>query len=394
MKRVFLQFLVVIMFFAGLLTLKAQVRTQDSRVVTTALPFLRIAGDPRSAGMADMGVATSPDAWSQQWNPAKYSFMTREQAVGVAYTPYLGQLVNDIGIGQLAYANRINEQSAFAASLRYFGLGTIFITEDGETGFEENPNEFILDGSYSLKLSDQFSMAVTGRFLRSDLRFQATDQDASAASSFSVGISGYYQSEEVAIGDMYGRYRGGFNISNIGPKISYDVGGREDFLPTNLGLGGGVDFYLNDGFSKIGVTAEFNKLLVPTPPIREDGDENMNGTPNEIIEGQDDDVSFFSGIFQSFGDAPGGFSEELKEVTWALGAEYTYDDSFSLRTGYFNEADEKGGRKYLSLGAGFKFSEINVDLSYLFSTSRVRSPLEGTLRFGLTFNFGDEYLEY
>jgi hypothetical protein len=344
--------------------------------------------------MGDMGVATSADAWSQQWNPAKYSFMQREQALGVAYTPYLGQLVNDIGIGQLVYANRINEQSAFAASLRYFGLGTIFITEDGVNGTEENPNEFVLDGSYSLKLSDEFSMAVTGRFLRSDLRIQSQNADASAASSFSVGISGYYQTEEVAIGDMYGRYRAGFNISNIGPKVSYDVGGQENFLPTNLGLGGGIDLNLNDGFSKIAITAEFNKLLVPTPPIRDLQDQDNDGDRREILEGQDDDVSFFSGIFQSFGDAPGGGAEELKEVTWALGAEYTYNDSFALRTGYFNEADEKGGRKFLSLGTGFKFSEINVDLSYLFSTSRVQSPLEGTLRFGLTFNFGDEYVEY
>ncbi|WP_194850904.1 type IX secretion system outer membrane channel protein PorV [Nonlabens antarcticus] len=390
MKRVLLQSLTFILFLIAMVPAVAQ----DSRLIQTGLPFLRIAGDPRSAGMADMGVATSPDAWSQQWNPAKYSFMQREQALGIAYTPYLGQLVNDIGIGQLVYANRINEQSAFAASLRYFGLGTIFITEDGENGFEENPNEFVFDGSYSLKLSEQFSMAVTGRFLRSDLRIQSQSADASAANTFSVGISGYYQSEEVPIGDMYGRYRGGFNIANIGPKFSYDLGGRENFQPTNLGIGGGIDLNLNDGFSKIGITAEFNKLLVPTPPVRDLQDTDGDGDRREILEGQDDDVSFFSGIFQSFGDAPGGASEELKEVTWALGAEYTYDDSFALRTGYFNEADEKGGRKFLSLGAGFKFSEINVDLSYLFSTSRVQSPLEGTLRFGLTFNFGEEYLEY
>jgi hypothetical protein len=390
MKRVLLQSLTLFLFLIAIVPVVAQ----DSRTITTALPFLRIAGDPRAAGMGDMGVATSPDAWSQQWNPAKYSFMQREQMLGVAYTPYLGQLVNDIGIGQLVYANRINEQSAFAASLRYFGLGTIFITEDGVSGTEENPNEFVLDGSYSLKLSDQFAMAVTGRFLRSDLRIQSQNADATAASSFSVGISGYYQTEEVAIGDMYGRYRGGFNISNIGPKVSYDVGGQENFLPTNLGLGGGVELNLNDGFSKIGITAEFNKLLVPTPPIRDSQDQDNDGDRREILRGQDDDVSFFSGIFQSFGDAPGGGAEELREVTWALGAEYTYNDSFALRTGYFNESDDKGGRKFLSLGTGFKFSEINVDLSYLFSTSRVQSPLEGTLRFGLTFNFGDEYIEY
>ncbi|AZQ43626.1 type IX secretion system outer membrane channel protein PorV [Nonlabens ponticola] len=370
------------------------VQAQDSRVITTALPFLRIAGDARAGGMADMGVATSPDVWSQQWNPAKYSFIDREYQAGIAYTPYLGQLVNDIGIGQIAFANKFNEQSAFAGSIRYFGLGTIFITEDGETGTEESPNEFVIDGTYSLKLSEQFSMAVTGRFLRSDLRIQSQSNDASAASSFSVGVAGYYQSEEIPYNDFSGRWRGGFNISNIGPKISYDTGGQENFLPTNLGLGGGFDFILDDGFSKIGVTAELNKLLVPTPPIRDLQDQDEDGDRQEILQGQDDDVDFFSGIFQSFGDAPGGSSEELKEITWALGAEYTYDDTFALRTGYFNESDEKGGRQFLTLGAGFKFSEIVLDLSYLFSTSAVQSPLEGTLRFGLTFNFGDEYVQY
>ncbi len=387
MNRVLTSCLTLGLFLLTLLPSTAQ--ENINRNITPALPFLRIAGDPRAAGMGDMGVATSPDAWSQQWNPAKYSFMQREQAVGVAYTPYLGQLVNDIGIGQLVYANRINEQSAFAASLRYFGLGTIFITDDGETGTQEKPNEFVLDGSYSLKLSDQFSMAVTGRFLRSDLRIQSQNADASAASTFSVGISGYYQSEEVPIGDMYGRYRGGFNVSNIGPKFSYDQGGRDNFLPTNLGLGGGLDLNLNDGYSKVGITAEINKLLVPSPQDFDD-DGDIDVTDREEYES----IGFFPGIFQSFGDADGGFSEEVKEVTWALGVEYTYNDAFAVRTGYFNESDEKGGRKFLSLGAGFKFSEINVDLSYLFSTSRVQSPLEGTLRFGLTFNFGDEYTEY
>lgn len=373
----------------------AQAQDNDTRTITTALPFLRIAGDARSAGMGDMGVATSADAWSQQWNPAKYAFLLREQNVGLAYTPYLGNLVNDIDIAQLVYANRINDNSAFAASLRYFSLGSITLRQDAnDPGREESPNEFVLDGTYSLKLSEQFAMAVTGRFLRSDVRIQGVNNDATAANSFGVDVSGYYQSEEVAISDLTGRYRAGFNISNIGPKISYDVGGQENFIPTNLGLGAGMDFFLNDGLSKVGVTVEFNKLLVPTPPVRETQDSNGNGIFNEILEGQDDDVTFINGIFQSFGDAPGGFSEELREFTWALGAEYTYNDSFALRAGYFNEADDKGARKFLSMGAGFKFSSINIDLSYLFSTSRVRSPLEGTLRFGLSFQFGDEYTEY
>jgi hypothetical protein len=391
MKKIFLLFIVVTFVIPS--TSNAQ--DNDTRVITTALPFLRIAGDARAAGMGDMGVATSPDAWSQQWNPAKYAFSTSEHKFGIAYTPYLGNLVDDIAIAQLVYSNRINEQSAFAASLRYFSLGSIILRQDAaDPGREENPNEFVLDGTYSLKLSEQFAMAVTGRFLRSDLRIQGVDNDASAANSFAVDVSGYYQSEEEAYDNFNGRWRGGFNISNIGPKVSYDAGGQENFLPTNLALGGGFDFILNDGFSKIAVTAEVNKLLVPTPPIREDGDANGNGNPREILEGQDDDVTFINGMFQSFGDAPGGFSEEIREFTWALGAEYTYNEAFALRLGYFNEADDKGARKFLALGTGFEFSQINIDLSYLFSTSRVNSPLEGTLRFSLTFNFGDEFTEY
>jgi hypothetical protein len=224
--------------------------------------------------------------------------------------------------------------------------------------------------------------------LRSDLRIQASTEDASAASSFAVDISGYYQSEEIAMSDFNGRWRGGFNISNIGPKIKYDEVGQENFLPTKLGLGAGFDFIL-DQYNTIGANLELNKLLVPTPK-----DFNGDGVLDAEDADQYNDIGFISGMFSSFGDAPGGFSEELSEFTWALGVEYWYQDVFALRTGYFNESEDKGSRKFLSLGAGFKYTSINIDLSYLFSTSRVRSPLEGTLRFGLTFNLGDTYTEY
>lgn len=384
--------------FLILVSNQAQAQTDnatDTRVILTALPFLRIAADARAAGMADMGVATSPDAWSQQWNPAKFAFSDRQTKVGVSYTPYLRRLVPDIDIAQLAYSNRINEFSAFAGSIRYFSLGDINLTTGpNDPGRTESPNEFIVDLTYALRLSERFSMAVTGRYLRSDLRFQDTDNDASAANSFGVDVSGYYQSEEIAYNSFNGRWRGGFNVSNIGPKISYDEGGQENFIPTNLALGGGFDFILNDGYSVIGVTAEVNKLLVPTPPVREVGDANGNGVFREVLDGQDDDVEFIQGIFQSFGDAPGGFSEELEEFTWAIGAEYTYDNSFTVRTGYFNESDSKGARKFLTLGAGFEFSSINIDLAYLFATGRINSPLEGALRFSLSFSFGEEYDEY
>lgn len=358
----------------------------DSRVITTGVPFVLIAADPRAAGMGDMGVATSSDGFSQQWNPAKYAFSLSEQGVGVTYTPYLNKLANDIFLGNLTYFNRINERSAVAASFRYFSLGEIEFRETADQiPLYQSPNELTFDVSYALRLSDRFAMAVAGRYLRSDLKLQVGLDDATAAGTFAVDIAGYYQSEEIPYNDFDGRYRFGFNISNLGPKLKYDETGQENFLPTNLGLGGGFDFIL-DEYNTVGVSVEFNKLLVPTPPVR-----NEDGS---VYEGKENDVNFLKGVFQSFGDAPGGFSEEIKEVTWALGAEYWYQDVFAFRAGYFNESDEKGARKFASFGAGFRYTSINIDISYLFSTSKVQSPLEGTLRFGLTFNFGDTYDEY
>jgi len=235
-------------------------------------------------------------------------------------------------------------------------------------------------------------MSVAMRYLRSDLKLDTGNNDTAAASTFGVDISGFYQSEEEAYNDFNGRWRMGFAIQNIGPKFKYDEGGQENFQPTNLRLGAGFDFIFDD-YNKIAVTAEVGKLLVPTPPVYgyvdTDGDQTQDGDePTIIVEGKDPDVSFLSGMFQSFGDAPGGFSEELKEFTWSLGAEYLYQDSFAFRAGYFNESEEKGARKFLALGAGFKYNVVNIDLSYLFSASKVQSPLENTLRFSLTFNIG------
>lgn len=363
----------------------------EGRPITTGVPFLAIAADARSAGMGDQGVATSPDAYSQQWNPAKYAFIERKQGVGFNYTPYLSQLVNDIFLGQVTYYNRINERSAFAGSLRYFSLGEIEAV-DNESQIENplilSPNEFTLDLSYALRLGDHFSMAVAGRYLRSNLKLQVQDEDASAASSLGVDIAGFYQSEQIAYNDFDGRWRGGFNISNIGPKIKYDDAGQENFIPTNLRLGGGFDFIL-DAYNTIGIGLEFNKLLVPSP-------QDFNG--DGVIDGSDNseyqNIGFLEGVFQSFGDAPNGISEEVKEVAWSLGAEYNYDNVFAFRAGYFNESDLKGARKFATLGLGFQYSAVDIDVSYLFSTTQVRNPLENTLRFGLTFSFGDSYREY
>lgn len=383
----------------------------DSRVITTGMPFALIAPDARAAGMGDMGVATSVDAFSQQWNSSKYAFSETKSGISLSYTPYLKKLVNDMGIAYLSYFNRLDERSAFAASFKYFGLGEIEFTNNiGDPVETVKPNELSLDVSYALRLSDQYAMSVAMRYLLSDLRLNYNPNiDAKAASSFGVDISGYYQSEEEVYSDFNGRWRAGWAIQNIGPKFKYDDGGADNFQPTNLRLGGGFDFIF-DQYNKLGVTLEVAKLLVPTPPILGDlynySDTNGNGVYDEgeettlieenvIYKGKSQDVNFLSGIFQSFGDAPGGFSEEIKEFTWALGAEYMYQDSFALRAGYFNESEDKGARKFMALGAGFKANVVNIDLSYLFSTAKVQSPLEGTLRFSLTFNIGSgTYMEY
>lgn len=393
------------------LLLTNQFLQAQDRVITTGVPFLLVAADARAAGLADQGVATSTDVFSQQWNPAKYAFALDKQGFSVSYTPYLTELVNDISLGQVTYYNRINERSAFAGSLRYFGLGEIELRQT----FDDipqvvKPNELALDGSYSLKLSDRFSMAVAGRYIRSALRIPSGDSgDAKPASSFAIDVAGFYQSEEVALNDFNGRLRLGFNFQNMGPKINYDAGESDDqsanFLPANLRLGGGYDFIF-DEYNKVSINLELAKLLVPTPPafvlaVDSDGDGEINNEEQTAADlayqeklNDYQSITWTEGIFKSFGDAPDGFSEELKEFTYSIGGEYVYQDSFAMRLGYFNESLEKGGRKFFSLGAGFKYNVVKVDVSYLFSASKVKNPLENTLRFSLTFNFGDKYDEY
>jgi hypothetical protein len=370
-----------------LLTIPSIKAQDEPNPITTAAPFLLIVPDARSGGMGDIGVATSSDANSQHHNPAKYAFLNSQFAVGVNYTPWMRELVSDVFLGGFSLGNRLNERSAWAASFKYFTLGEIQLTDDSgsEIGLEK-PNELSIDGTYALKLNETFSMGVTLRYIRSDFALKVANSELNTVNTFGVDISGYYQSEENNYGDFNGKWRGGFNLSNIGPKVKYSDGGRENFIPTNLKLGGGFDFILDD-YNTIAATLELTKLLVPTPPLRDP-------VTGEIIEGKDDEVGFFKGMFQSFGDAPGGFSEEMKEFTWALGLEYMYDNAFAVRTGYFNENDLKGGRKYFTLGAGFKFKSSNIDISYLFNSSDVNNPLENTLRFSLAFDFGDLYEDY
>jgi len=389
MKNRLLAVLAVLFFTnAAMAQDETEAPTISDRTITTAVPFLLISGDARASGLGDQGVATSPDAFSQQWNPAKFAFANIKNGVGLSYVPYLRQLVTDINLGVLSYYNRLNERSAVAGSLRYFGQGEIELREtpDQQPQIVE-PSELGLDLSYALRLSEQFSMAVTGRYIRSNLQIQTDSNDATPANTFGVDISAFYQSDEIAYNDFNGRWRGGVNISNIGPKIKYDDSGQENFIPTNFKAGVGFDFIL-DGDNTVSAVGEFNKLLVPTPS-------DSNG--DNRIDNEDDwyNESSFGAIVSSWGDAPGGFSEELKEINWSLGAEYWYRDSFAFRLGYFNESEEKGFRKFVTLGAGFKYNAINIDASYLFSTAKaVTNPLEGSLRFSLSFNFGEDYNEY
>lgn len=356
-----------------------KVNAQD-RAISTAAPFMLIVPDARAGGMGDMGVATSSDAWSLFHNPSKIAFSDRQVKAGITYSPWLRNLTDDIFVGSGSYINRFSENAAWGADFKYFSLGEIQLTDNsGESLGSINPNEFVATGSYALKLSETFSMGVSLKYLRSNLAFNNTEGNAlQPVNSFAVDISGYYQSFEENYGDFNGRYRIGFNIANIGPKVTYTPGtGNEDFIPTNLKLGGGFDFILDD-YNIISTNVEFTKLLVPTP--QEDGSDREKG--------------WIEGIFGSFGDAPDGFSEELSEFTYALGLEYLYNQAFAIRAGYFHESPDKGNRKYFTLGGGFKTNALNIDLSYLINSSDVNNPLENSLRFSLSFDLGEIYDNY
>ena len=353
----------------------------SNRVITTGVPFLLITADARAAGMGDLGVATSVDNYSQYWNPAKYVFSSNKKGFGLSYTPYLSKLVDDIFLGNITYYNKVDERSSWATSLRYFSLGDIqfndFIGGSIIDQGMERPSELTLDLSYSLKLSPEFSMAVAGRFIFSDLKI-AANSDNSSASTLGVDIAAFYKSEVFDLSSKKAVFRSGLNISNIGPKLNYDSGEQKSFIPTNLRTGAGLELFIDENNS-IGLYSEFSKLLVPTPVAVYDKNQNIIGY------GQPD-IDFVSGIFKSFTDSPNGLSEELSEITIALGLEYSFQGAFLIRTGYFNESIEKGSRRYLTMGAGFNLNFIDIDISYLFSTSRVRNPLENTIRFSLSMN--------
>lgn len=360
-----------------------QSSTSGANVVSTAVPFLTIAPDSRAGAMGDAGVATSPDMNSQHWNPAKYAFIESDLGVALSYSPWLRNLVDDINLAYLSAFKRIDEQQVVSASLRYFSLGGItFRNEYGELQGQQNPNEFAFDVAYSRLLSEKFSGSVALRYIRSDLTggMPVGGVESHAGNSFAADIAFYYR-DEMRHNRKNSVFSAGVNISNIGSKISYTDGETKDFIPANLRLGTSYEMELDD-YNSLNFALDLNKLLVPTPDTESLTDEN-----GVIVGGGfSEDKSVIGGIISSFSDAPGGFKEELQEITVSLGVEYWYQKQFALRAGYFHENENKGNRKYFTAGAGFKLNVFTLDFSYLFPTQR-NHPLENTLRFSLAFDF-------
>lgn len=361
----------------------------DFNPVTTGVTSLSIAPDARGAAMGDIGAATDPDINSQYWNPSKYAFAYSHGAIGLSYTPWLRKLVNDIFLGSLAGYWKIGSQDnqAISASLRYFSLGEVNTsTSGGGTGQSLNPYEMAFDLGYSRKLSDKFSMGVTFRYIFSDLGFSdsyAGDQ-SKGASAFAADISGYFTTYPI-IGRNECQWSWGWNISNIGTKVSYNNGEDPAFLPTNLRLGTTFTFPLAD-YHNLSLSLDFNKLLVPTRPRESDYDDTPEGQVEYLNALEDwQNMSPITGIFKSFSDAPGGFKEELREINYSIGAEYSYNQQFFLRAGYYHESQFKGNRQYFGIGAGFSLNVVRLDASYMMATAQT-SPLDQTLRFTLTFD--------
>lgn len=380
---------------AALLTLCAFPASADSsgknefNPVETGVTSLGIAPDARGASMGDLGAATEPDANSQYWNPSKYAFAYSQAAVSLNYTPWLRKLVNDIFLADLSGYYKIgsNDNQAISASLRYFSLGEVTTSQqEGVVGETLSPYEMSVDVGYSRKLSEKFSMGVVFRYIYSALGFSesyAGDQN-NGASAFAADISGYYTTYPI-IGRNECQWSWGWNISNIGTKISYDGGENPAFLPTNLRLGTMFMFPLAD-YHTLAFAVDVNKLLVPTKPRRSDYDDGIGGEEQYVNDLEDwRNMSPISGIFNSFSDAPGGAKEELQEINFSIGAEYAYNNQFFLRAGYYYENANKGNRKYFSLGAGFSLNVVRLDASYMLATAQT-SPLDQTLRFSLTFD--------
>ncbi|MDY3283152.1 MAG: type IX secretion system outer membrane channel protein PorV [Prevotella sp.] len=363
-----------------LLALPAAAQKEDFfNPVNTSVTSQTIAPDARSAGMGDVGVATDPDVVSQYWNPAKYPFTISRAGVALNYTPWLRELVNDMDLAYLAGYYRIGDYSAVSASLRYFSLGEVFLgtSDDAMT---INPYEMSLDVAYSLMLSETFSIGAAVRWIYSDLTYDYTS-DTAPGSAFAADLACYYQNY-INLGQRECQLGLGLNISNIGSKISFGGDNNSEFIPTNMRLGASLMIPI-DEYNRFTIAADANKLLVPTYPKQEDGESTEDY--QERVQKNYYDVSSISGIFKSFGDAPGGLKEELQEVQWSVGGEYVYHDKFALRAGYHHESANKGNRKYFTVGAGFKMSVFSLDAGYVIATAK-SNPLDQTLRFSLSFD--------
>jgi hypothetical protein len=374
MKKKITPIILFLLFFAG----GARLYSQELNPIQTVVPFLTIAPDSRAGAMGDVGVATSPDIFSMHWNPAKFAFIDGKAGVGISYAPWLRNLVPDINIAYLGGFYRFDDKQVASASLVYSSLGDVpFTDEYGNLERTFKPNEFSFDLGYSRVFAENFSGGIAFRFIYSNLTggSYSGGEATKPGTSFAADISGYYK-KDITLFSKDTRLGFGLNFSNIGSKMSYSDGQNSDFIPMNMRLGTSGTINL-DNFNKISLAFDLNKLLVPTPPIY--------NTDGEIIDGKDPDVSVPVAIFQSFYDAPGGFSEEMHEITYSIGTEYWYNNQFAIRGGYFHEHESKGNRKYFTVGAGFRLKGFTIDFSYLMPTTS-NHPLARTLRFSLAFD--------
>ena len=389
--------LLLLFFLAAVMSLKAQTYQEvDGRqginTITTAVPFLMIAPDARGGAMGDAGVASTPDANSMHWNPAKYAFVDKKMGFSLSFSPWLRKLVNDIYLGYLAGYYKIDDRQTVAMSLRYFSLGEILFTDEiGNPLSLYNPYEFALDATYARKFSEKWSGGVAGRFIYSNLTQgqYVGGAESSAGISVAADVSIYYRTD-VQMGAIDGEFAWGLNISNIGSKISYSSSNtQKDFIPTNLRIG--PSLLLNiDEYNSISFMFDINKLLVPTPPIylRDTNGQFVTGPDGDklIYKGMNPEVSVVQGMGQSWYDAPGGFAEEMREFSFSIGVEYWYNKLFAIRGGFFYEDETKGNRKFFTLGAGLKYNVFGIDFAYLIPLEQ-QNPLENTLRFTLFFDF-------
>lgn len=378
MKKIYLAALTLIGISP--LTATAQEKVDMFNPEKNSVTSQSIAPDARAGGMGDVGAATDPDVASQFWNPAKYPFTISRAGVSLNYTPWLRQLVSDIDLAYLVGYYRIGDYSAVSGSLRYFSLGEVFYGDTNDTQMTLNPYEMSFDVAYSIMLSEKFSIAAGVRWIYSDLTYNYSDT-SSPGSAFAVDIAAYYQNY-VNIGQRECQLGIGLDISNVGSKINFGGDENSEFLPANLRLGASLMVPV-DEYNRFSIAVDANKPLVPTMPVKMDGESDEDF----ITRKQNDyyDVSPISGIFKSFGDAPGGFKEEMQEIRWSVGAEYVYNDKFSLRAGYHHESENKGNRKYFTVGAGFKMNVFSLDAGYVIATAK-SNPLDQTLRFSLSFD--------